>query len=220
MSTENRYDVTEIRYLTCRYRFQVIFYRKEVHMLADFLLTPKQQRILGALVLNSARSYALSDFFDLADGGRSSTQTFLKTLVDAGVARVDWSQRSARYTANTGHPLYPELRQIAVKSFGIREPIERALSELHKKIDQAFIFGSMAKGSARPDSDVDVMVIGDVRVGTATRLLDEAGKALGREVHVNVYPREEWDELRKSDPVVKAIDQGPKIDLNITAPTD
>jgi predicted nucleotidyltransferase len=151
-------------------------------MLADFLLTPKQQRILGALVLNPARSYALSEFFDVADGGRSSTQTFLKTLVQAGVARIEASNRSTRYIVNTEHPLYPELRQIAVKSFGIREPIEQALREIRDKVDEAFIFGSMVNGSARPDSDVDVMVIGDVRVRVASRVLEKAGKALGREV--------------------------------------
>jgi uncharacterized protein len=32
---------------------------------------------------------------------------------------------------------------------------------------------------------------------------------------VNVYPRVEWEQLRVSDPVVKAIDQGPKIELNV-----
>jgi uncharacterized protein len=193
----------------------VTTYRKEVPVLADFLLTPKQQRILGALVLNPARSYALTDFFQLADGGRSSTQNFLKTLVHASVVRVETSNRSTRYIVNTAHPLYPEIRQIAVKSFGIREPIEQALVEIRDKVDEAFIFGSMAKGSARPDSDVDVMVIGDVRVGTASRVLEQAGKALGREVHVNVYPRDEWEQLRVSDPVVKAIDEGPKIELNV-----
>jgi predicted nucleotidyltransferase len=186
-------------------------------MLADFLLTPKQQRILGALVLNPARSYALSEFFAVADGGRNSTQNFLRTLVQAGVVRIEVCSRSTRYVVNTEHPLYPELRQIAVKSFGIREPLEEALRAIRDKVDTAFIFGSMAKASARPDSDVDVMVIGEVRVGTASRVLREAAKALGREVHVNVYPRDEWEQLRVSDPVVKAIDQGPKIELNVAA---
>ncbi|WP_144108135.1 nucleotidyltransferase domain-containing protein [Paraburkholderia sp. BCC1886] len=183
-------------------------------MLADFLFTPKQQRIIGALVLNPARSYALSEFFDLADGGRSSTQVFLKTLVGAGVARIEPTSRATRYIVNTAHPLYPELRQIAIKSFGIREPIEQALLDIRNKIDEAFIFGSMASGLARPDSDVDVMIIGDVRVGAAIRVLEVAGKALGREVHVNVYPKDEWEQLRVSDPVVQAIDQGPKIELD------
>ncbi|NUA27429.1 nucleotidyltransferase domain-containing protein [Cupriavidus basilensis] len=189
-------------------------------MLADFLLTPKQQRILGALVLNPERRFTLSEFFELADGGRSSTQAFLKTLSDAGVIRVELERKMPRYQVETDHPLYPELHQIAVKSFGIKEPIEGALAGIRDKLRQAFIFGSMAAGTAGPASDVDVMVIGDVRIGRVQRELDVAGKALGREIHVSVYPQDEWDAKRASDPVLESIDLGPKIMLNVSAATD
>jgi uncharacterized protein len=186
-------------------------------MLADFLLTPKQQRILGALVLNPERSFSLSEFFELADGGRSSTQAFLKTLVEASVVLVELHRKMPRYQVNTSHPLYPELRQIAVKSFGIKEPIERALAGIHDKVQHAFIFGSMAAGTATPSSDIDVMVIGDVRVGRVQRELDSAGKDLGREIHVSVYPLDEWETKRTADPVLQAIDQGPKIPLDVSS---
>jgi uncharacterized protein len=189
-------------------------------MLADFLLTPKQQRILGAFLLNPARSYAISDIFELADGGRSSTQAFVKLLVDAQVLRIDSSQRGTRYAANTEHPLYPELRQIAVKSFGIKEPLEAALAELNgeapRQVERAFIFGSIAKGTDTAESDIDVMLIGDVRLGRASRVMEAASRRLGREVHVNVYPAAEWEELRLADPVVRAINEGPRIELDTT----
>jgi uncharacterized protein len=183
-------------------------------MLADFLITPKQQRILGAFLLNPARSFAISDIFELADGGRSSTQAFVKLLVEAKVLRIDTSQRGTRYTANTDHPLYPELRRIAVKSFGVKEPLESALAELQGQVERAFIFGSIAKGTDTAESDIDVMLIGNVRLGRATRVMGEAAQRLGRDVHVNVYPAAEWEELRISDPVVRAIDEGPRIELN------
>lgn len=112
----------------------------------------------------------------------------------------------------------PELHQIAVKSFGIKEPIKQALAQMQGEVEEAFIFGSMAKGTDTADSDVDVMMVGDVRLGKATRTMEEAAQRLGREVHVNVYARAEWDELRQSDPVVRAIDQGPKIELNTAVP--
>jgi uncharacterized protein len=188
-------------------------------MLADFLLTPKQQRILGAFLLNPERTYAISDIFEMADGGRSSTQTFVKLLVDAKVLRIDTSQRGTRYAANAAHPLYPELRQIAVKSFGIKEPLESALAELQGQVECAFIFGSIAKGTDTAESDIDVMLIGDVRIGRATRVMDGASQRLGRDVHVNVYPAAEWEELRISDPVVRAIDEGPRIELDTSPPT-
>jgi predicted nucleotidyltransferase len=188
-------------------------------MLADFLLTPKQQRILGAFVLNPERAYSLSELFELTGGGRSSTQDFVAKLL-AGDVVLQQSGGRALYQANTQHPLYPELRQIAVKSFGLKEPIERALAMISDKIKYAFIFGSMAAGTAGSASDIDVMVIGDARLGRVQRELDVAGEALGREIHVSVYPEHEWEQKRRSDPVLESIDQGPKIMLDVSTSTD
>jgi uncharacterized protein len=192
---------------------------KRYPMLADFLLTPKQQRILGALVLNPERGYSLSELFALSGGGRSSTQDFVARLVLGNVIRQPPAGRAV-YQANVDHPLYPELRQIAVKSFGIKEPIERALAALRDKVKYAFIFGSMAAGTAGPASDIDVMVIGDARIGRVQHELDAAGKELGREVHVSVYPEDEWEQKRASDPVLESIDHGPKIILDVSSSAD
>ncbi|MCX4150222.1 nucleotidyltransferase domain-containing protein [Paraburkholderia madseniana] len=155
----------------------------------------------------------------MSGGGRSSTQDFVAKLL-AGDVVLQQSGGRALYQANTQHPLYPELRQIAVKSFGLKEPIERALAMISDKIKYAFIFGSMAAGTAGSASDIDVMVIGDARLGRVQRELDVAGEALGREIHVSVYPEHEWEQKRRSDPVLESIDQGPKIMLDVSTSTD
>jgi predicted nucleotidyltransferase len=155
-------------------------------VLADFLFTTKQQRILALFLLGPTQTFAISDIFERAGGGRSSTQTFIKSLVDAQVLVLDTSRRAVGYGVNTAHPLYPELRQIAIKTFGIREPIEEVLASLTGTVERAFIFGSIAKGTDRPDSDVDVMVVGAVRLGQAARAMDGVSHRLGREVHLNV----------------------------------
>jgi predicted nucleotidyltransferase len=186
-------------------------------MLSDFLWTSKQQRILAALFMNPDRQFQLAELFEAAGGGRSSTQAYVDTLVGAGIVNTAVDRRT-RYQVNAEHPLYPELRRIAVKSFGVREPVERVLSQFRDQIARAFIFGSVAAGTDTPSSDVDVMVVGDIRSGKATRELEVAAKELGREVHVNVYTQDEWETIRTTDPVVKTIDQGPKIELNLSTP--
>jgi predicted nucleotidyltransferase len=184
-------------------------------VLADFMLTPKQQRILATFLLKPTHSFAISDIFERVAGGRSSTQAFIKTLVDARVLLLDNRHRWTGYIANTSHPLYPELRQIAIKSFGIREPIEEALASLTGTVERAFIFGSIAKGTDRPDSDIDVMVVGELQLAQLARAMDEVSLRLGREVHLSAYARTEWDELCLSDPVVWSIAEGPKLELRV-----
>lgn len=81
------------------------------------------------------------------------------------------------------------------------------------KTEQAFIFGSMAKGTDRADIDVDGMIVGGVSADEIAQIVEEASRKLGRDVHVNVHPREEWDELRRLDPVVRSIERGSRVEL-------
>jgi predicted nucleotidyltransferase len=60
-------------------------------------------------------------------------------------------------------------------------------------IQVAFVFGSMARGDARPDSDIDVCVIGStVDRRRLARAAIEIGVLLGREVNVIDFAPEEW----------------------------
>jgi predicted nucleotidyltransferase len=188
-------------------------------MLSSFLFTPKQQRLLASVLLRPDREFTFSELLESAEGGTSSVQHYLRTLTDSGVLKVRQHRRSKLYRANEAHPLYPELYSIAVKSFAVAEPIARALAPYAGRIERAFVFGSIAQGSARHDSDVDVMVIGSVRVGEVAAAMRAVEEALGRKVHVNVYEPREWQSLSGSDAVVKAIAEGPKIELDLTQST-
>ena len=102
----------------------------------DFLFTPTVQRVLGATLIHPDQSFTLQD---LLRRGRL---------------------RSIR--ANTEFFLYSELRSIALKTFGLIEPIQAALQAYGDRIEEAFIFGSVVKGSDSAKSDIDVMVVGEV----------------------------------------------------------
>jgi len=184
-------------------------------MLSSFLFTPKQQRLLAAVLLGPEREFTFSELLERADGGTSSVQQYLRTLTDSGVLQVRQHRRSKLYRANEAHPLYPELYRIAVKSFAVAEPIAKALAPYAGRIERAFVFGSIAQGSARHDSDVDVMVIGNVRTGGVAAAMRNVEDALGRKVHVNIHEPREWQNLSRTDAVVKAITEGPKIELDL-----
>lgn len=78
----------------------------------------------------------------------------------------------------------------------IAELIVRALGP-----EEIILFGSCALGRARPDSDIDLMVIGDFREARAERkrLLHGAFHAFAAPVDVQLYTREEF-ESEASDP--------------------
>ncbi len=72
---------------------------------------------------------------------------------------------------------------------------ERALAELFADADGvevAAIFGSLACGDDRPESDVDVLVVGEVAGVELARLAREARLRTGREVMTAHYPAAEF----------------------------
>ncbi len=180
----------------------------------DFLFTPTVQRVLGTTLAHPDRSFTLQELLRRAASGRGSAQQQIDRLVQAGVLVEEprrGRQRSIR--ANTEFFLYPELRSIALKTFGLIEPIRDALKEYAGQIDEAFIFGSVVKGTDTGNSDIDVVVVGSV---PQLELFDVASRLqqnLARVVQFNVYEPEEWGDLVKNDPVVSQIVNGPRLQV-------
>jgi predicted nucleotidyltransferase len=155
--------------------------------LASFLFTPKQQRLLATLVLNIERGFTFTELHEQAHGGNSSLQLYLRNLVQAGLIRVEKHRASKLYYFNVGHPLASEIKSIAIKSFALTEPIVEALRPFASKVSTAFIFGSIAKGTSRYDSDVDLMLVGDVSIGEVSLVMKNVESVIGRAIHLNIY---------------------------------
>jgi uncharacterized protein len=177
--------------------------------LADFLFTPSLQRVLAATLLQPDRSFTLQELLRLADSGRGSAQKQVDRLVEVGVLQEDarrGRQRSIR--ANTEFVLYPELLSIARKSFAVAEPLKEALAPFAEQITEAFVFGSVAKGTDSGRSDIDLIVIGSAPLLELTEALHTAEQGLLRPVNFSLYEPAEWAALVQSDPVVAQIAQG------------
>jgi len=114
------------------------------------------------------------------------------------------------YRANTAHPLYPEIHRLVLKTSGLVEVVREALREA--AIDVAFIFGSIAEGRETAESDVDLMVIGDLGLRRLTALLSGVAEAVGREINPHVMTRREY-RIRHgaSDHFVRQVIGGEKL---------
>jgi predicted nucleotidyltransferase len=90
--------------------------------------------------------------------------------------------------------------------------IRNALEELLPRIESAFIFGSAARDEQNLESDIDLMVIGEVTLKDLTPGLKRAEQELGRQVNVAVYSPERWREHYASENAfVRRVSDGAKI---------
>jgi predicted nucleotidyltransferase len=101
------------------------------------------------------------------------------------------------YRANQQHPVFSEIQALVIKTVGLLDILKSALAD-EKEIRVAFVFGSIARGSEKADSDIDLMVIGNIGLRTLTRLLRGLAEKLGREINPYILSSKEFN-LRKSE---------------------
>ena len=116
------------------------------------------------------------------------------------------------YAANENHPLCADIRQLTLKTAGLAGMLGAALRS--KDIRCAFVFGSLADGTAGAESDIDLMVVGDIGLRKVATLLSGAGPRLGREINPHVLsPAEFARRRREREHFVTTVDAAPKIFL-------
>jgi predicted nucleotidyltransferase len=133
-----------------------------------------------------------------------------RKLVDAGLARTRRVGRAVLLSANPDHSLFPELRALLAKTSGVADPVRPALAPWEGRIAVAIVFGSVARGGERPDSDLDLLVVGDVGLLDLAPAVAEIEQAVGRRVDLLIYDPEEWRRMREGS-VMRAIRDGAKI---------
>ncbi len=142
--------------------------------------------------------------------GQGAVQRELANLVEGGILiRKDEHGRSY-YQANRASPIFAELRALVEKTAGVAVVVREALDHV-KGISVAFVFGSVARKDERPDSDIDLAVIGDVSFRVVVGALGEAQMRLGREINPVVQGTQELRERwKKAEPFVREMMEGPK----------
>lgn len=164
----------------------------------EFLFPSYRQRVLGLLLVNPDKNYHVREIARLTKTSAGSLHRELATLAKAEVLLREKSGHQVYYRANINFLLYEELTSIVRKTSGLADILANALLRLEEKIEVAFIFGSVARGSQNSASDIDILIIGEISFSDAATTLYPAQNILGREINPKVYTPSEWQKLKKS----------------------
>lgn len=181
--------------------------------LADALFSAVEQRLLALLFGQPDRRFQSSELVRLAKSGNGATQRVLSRLTSAGLVTVTEVGNQKHYQANPSSPIFRELHGIVVKTVGLLEPLRSALRPLAARMTAAFVYGSVAKGTDRARSDVDLLVVSDdldhADVFDALRPVEES---LARAVNPTVFGVAEW-QAKRADPhsFVSRVASGPRL---------
>jgi predicted nucleotidyltransferase len=182
--------------------------RTSIPSLLPIFRSEMQVRLLALVILQPERAWTLSEVTDALDAPQSSVHRELERALAAGVINRDDTARPHRFTAATEDAAYASLADLLRRTAGIEGQLRLVLER--PDVLAAAIYGSWASGERRPDSDVDVIVIGDAALGELRRLIRPLERATGRRIDLTLMSPKEFREARHSS-FTQKLEESPTI---------
>jgi predicted nucleotidyltransferase len=167
--------------------------------LASLFPSMAMARLVIFFAVHPGARYHVRELSRLTSLSSASLQHELKRLAHMGaLVREDEGAR-AYYRADESHPAWRAWFLLLRASARPVDILREALVDA-PDLEGAFVFGSTARGDARPDSDVDVFLIGSREAQREAGLrLGEAELLIGRELDVIGYDSEQLSSRIRSN---------------------
>lgn len=142
-----------------------------------------RRQLLATLLLRPGEKYHLRELGRMTGIPAGSIHRELKVMAEAGLLLREHLGNQVFYQANQACSIFSELAAIFRKTTGLATLLQDAMQELDAKIELALVFGSMASGRQNASSDVDVLVLGDLKLIEVVKALASVQATLGREIN-------------------------------------
>jgi hypothetical protein len=179
--------------------------------LVDVFATPTLAALLAEFALSPEESFYQRELVRRTGGSLYLVQRELKRLERAGLIVREERGRQVEYHYDVSSPAAAGLRDAVLKTFALGGRLAADLSGV-EGIRAAFVFGSIASGAESPESDLDILVIGDLGLRDAAKHVMPTVRSLGREPNIVVIPESEWrDRVAAGEHFVTTVLSEPKI---------
>ncbi|MBY0405164.1 MAG: nucleotidyltransferase domain-containing protein [Cyanobacteria bacterium] len=177
--------------------------------------SPVLVEVLALFLTHPQEHYYQRSIAEKTQHSLSQVQYALERIEASGLVTKEKSGNRVYYKANIQHPAFNGFKEAFMKTVCISDPFKNAILPLAKEIQIAFIYGSIAQGKETSESDVDILIIGDIRTKKLIQHIGSLALELGREINPVVFPLEEFQNILKkgleSHPFIGRVVKEPKI---------
>lgn len=168
--------------------------------------------VLTLFCLNPASEFFQKTIADRTGKRLIQVQRSLKTLEDIGLITSRKEGRMIFYKAEPTHPAFQDLKNIFMKTISLGDTLRKALEQYAKQIDFAWIYGSVAQGKEKSDSDIDLVMISDLSLKELSQITEPLTASLNRELNpLFMSPFSLIKRIQEGDHFVAQLMQGEKI---------
>jgi len=167
--------------------------------------------ILEIFFNNSEKEYYVRQLEKLTGYSAANIHREIIKLESDGLLKSRHIGKIKLYQLNKEYPLYDEIRNIITKTIGVEGSLKRLIGHLDN-IAFAFIYGSFAEAREKALSDIDIIVIGDIKPREIKSLFYGYQIKIGRELNSIIYTKNEFlSKLKEKNHFVSSITNKKKI---------
>ncbi len=154
-------------------------------------------KLLGWFFTHSEESFFVRQLAAIINEDPTNLSREMASLEGLGVLKSKRNGNQKFFQANPDCPFFNELKGLVLKTTGVVGQIRASMNKIGG-IGYALIYGSYGRGEEKADSEVDLLIIGDVDLDRLESHLSRLDKRLGREINYVLYSPEEFESKRKA----------------------
>ena len=174
--------------------------------LEDIITSKVRIKILELFFSNLTEMYHVRGIVREINEEINAVRRELERLETSGILKKEPRGNRIYYFVRTDYPMFGDLLSIVAKSTGLGKSILDSKSKLGK-VNFVMFSGKFARTKTRKnDSEVDVLVVGEIVLPELASVVRTFESRLGREINYTVMAREELDYRKKRrDPFLQGI---------------
>jgi len=148
-------------------------------------------KVLSWFYMHSDESFFVRQIATILKEDSTNVSREMAKLEKAGILSSSRQGNLKYFQANKACSFYNDLKGFILKTAGVIGELRSAVEKL-PDIKYAFVYGSFARGEDRADSDVDLIIIGDVDLEKLDSVIGKLEKMFGRTINHITYDLKEF----------------------------
>jgi hypothetical protein len=164
--------------------------------LKDFFISRVRVKLLKHLLQDPAKIYYVRELVRMTKEEINAVRRELNHMEEVGMLKKESRGNRLYYGFRKDYPFYNELLQLVAKSTGMGKEIIKQRNRLGK-IKFALLSGRFVRHKQHIETDVDLLIVGEVVIPQLTALVANFEKDLKREINYSVMTFDEFDFRKK-----------------------
>lgn len=179
--------------------------------LSDFMLSKVRVKLMELFFSNPSEMWYVRELTRLTDEEINAVRRELARMLDVGLLLSENRGNRLYYRLDPHYGFFQELLTLVAKTTGLGGEIKKNRKKLGN-LEFVMFSGNFARYGKRANTDVDILIVGEVVLPELTALIKKEEEKRGYEINYSVISREEFVfRKERRDPFIKEVLSGSRV---------